>query len=95
MEMEKMYQKLGHLAYANDWKMLVDFEDRKMVFPPVICATNLRPDIVIWSKRSRVVILIELTCCAEEGISAAQLRKENRYAELMAQITQRTGRPHC
>ena len=57
-----------------------------MVFPPLICATSLRPDIVIWSKMSRSVILIELTCCAEEGINAAQQRKETRYAELMEQI---------
>ena len=78
-------KKLGLLAYANDWK-LVDFEDRKMVFPPLICATSLTPDIVIWSKMSRSVILIELTCCAEEGINAAQQRKETRYAELMEQI---------
>jgi hypothetical protein len=74
------------LDYANDWKMLVDFEDRKLVFPPTICATNLRPDIVIWSMMSRIVILIELTCCAEEGIGAAQLRKETRYAELLDEI---------
>ena len=35
---------------------------------------------------SRVVILIELTCCAEEGVGAAQLRKEARYAELLEDI---------
>jgi hypothetical protein len=30
--------------------------------------------------------LIELTCCAEEGIDDARLRKESRYAELLEQI---------
>jgi hypothetical protein len=30
------------------------------------------------------VILLELTCCAEEGIEAAQMRKEARYADLMS-----------
>ena len=79
------------LDYANDWKMLVDFEDKKLVFPPTICATNLRPDIVIWSLMSRVVILIELTCCAEEGIGAAQVRKETRYAELLDEINSSTS----
>ena len=57
-----------YLDYANDWKLQVDFEDRKLVFPPVICSTNLRPDAVLWSCLSRTVILLELTCCAEEGI---------------------------
>ena len=32
------------------------------------------------------MILLELTCCSEEGIDAAQLRKENRYAELTTDI---------
>src|SRR6185295_19575972 len=35
---------------------------------------------------SRTVILIELTCPAEEGIEAAQIRKETRYHELLEQI---------
>ena len=37
-------------------------------------------------KLSRVVILLELTCCAEEGIAAAQVRKESRYQDLLTQI---------
>jgi hypothetical protein len=64
------------LDYANDWKLQVDFEDRKLVFPPIICSTNLRPDAVLWSCLSRTVILLELTCCAEEGIQGAQTEKK-------------------
>ncbi len=66
--------------------MLVDYEDKKMVFPPVICSTNLRPDVVLWSKLTREVILMELTVCAEEGIDAAQLRKESKYTGLLEEI---------
>src|SRR6185437_14934839 len=51
-------------------------------------ATNERPDIVIWSKSARVVIMIELTVCAEEGIAAAQLRKESRYQSLLDNISE-------
>ena len=76
------------LDYANDWKLQVDFEDRKLVFPPVICSTNLRPDAVLWSSLSRTVILLELTCCAEEGIQGAQLRKEARYYDLMQEVVE-------
>src|SRR4051812_34590104 len=47
-----------------------------LVFPPAICSTALRPDAVLWSSLSRTVILLELTCPAEEGIEAAQIRKE-------------------
>ena len=32
---------------------------------------------------------MELTCCAEEGVAAAQLRKEVRYLELVESINLR------
>jgi hypothetical protein len=67
----------GQIGIANDWKLLVDYEHRQYVFPPTICATNQRPDAVIWSMRSRVVILLEPTVPAEEGLQAAHLRKEH------------------
>ena len=73
---------------ANDWKLLVDLDKNNVVFPPSIIATSLRPDIVLWSNRSRIVVLIELTCCAEEGIRAAQLRKETKYSELVDSINE-------
>ena len=66
------------LQGACDWRLLVDFDHAQIVFPPEICATNERPDIIIWSPTRRV-ILIELTCPAEEGIVAARIRKEARY----------------
>ena len=43
------------LDFANDWKMQIDLNDNKLVFPPVICSTSLRPDIVLWSPLSRTV----------------------------------------
>jgi hypothetical protein len=51
----------GALGSANDWKLLVDYTDHQYVFPPNICATSERPDVVIWSMRCRAVILLELT----------------------------------
>jgi len=54
----------GCLSSANDWKLLVDYANRQMIFPPVICATNQRPDIVIWSMSAHEVIMLELTVCA-------------------------------
>ena len=35
---------------------------------------------------SRSVVLLELTCCAEEGVKAAQLRKAVRYHDLVENI---------
>ena len=67
---------------AKDWKILVDFEHDKMVYPPEIYSTPQRPDIVIWSNQLKHVINVELTCPAEEGIEAAQIRKEGRYFDI-------------
>ena len=71
---------------ANDWQLLVDYDNARIVFPPEIYSTSERPDIIIWSKTKRVVLMIELTCPAEEGISAAVDRKKNRYDDLLRKI---------
>ena len=73
------------LECANDWELLVDL-GKQAQFPPTIIASPLRPDIVIWSKMARVVVLIELTCCAEEGVREAQLRKQTKYIPLVNEI---------
>ena len=70
------------LTDANDWQLLIDFEHQKLVFPPQICSTNKRPDIIIWSQNHRTVLIIELTVPADENIVAAQIRKTARYQEL-------------
>ena len=77
------------LQGASDWKLLVDFGQDQVTFPSKILSTNERPDIVFWSVKARKVILIELTCPAEEGISAAQDRKQARYLSLISQIQER------
>ena len=75
---------------ATDWRLLVEIGE-KIVFPPEILATPLRPDIIIWSKKEKRVILIELTVPAEEGIFAAQIRKEARYFALRTAIKKTTS----
>lgn len=72
---------------ARDWKLVADFGGA-MVFPAEIVATAERPDIVMWSPSSRRVLLLELTCPAEEGIDAANLRKNARYEALRLAIVE-------
>jgi hypothetical protein len=60
-----------------------------MVFPEFIYVTNKRPDIVIYSRETCHVMLIELTCPAEEGILPAQVRKKARYTPLKESIEAR------
>ena len=42
--------------------------------------------MVIWSDSCRTVILAELTCPAEEGITEAKIRKHARYGDLTKKI---------
>lgn len=74
------------LTGASDWKILTDYQHANLVFPPEIISTNLRPDIVIWSPSVKKVLLLELTCPAEEGFAAASVRKLARYSELICDI---------
>ena len=74
------------LSTANDWKLLVDFDHDHIVFPPEILSTDQRPDIIIWSRKTKMVLLIELTVPADENIQAAQIRKKARYDELSREI---------
>lgn len=74
------------LKAANDWQLLVDFDICRMLFPVSIVATSERPDVVLWSTRTKTVILGELTCPAEENFSKANARKTDRYTILGEQI---------
>ena len=74
------------LSGSTDWKLLVDYSDRPVVLPPEILATNQRPDIVIWSVALKKVVMVELTCPAEEGIEAAVERKLGQYTQLKQDI---------
>jgi hypothetical protein len=75
------------LAGASDWRLITDYHHSHLVFPPEIVTTNLRPDIVVWSPSLKLVVLLELTCPAEEGFAAASTRKLERYNELLEQIS--------
>ena len=58
----------------------------QLLLSPEIANTNERPDIVLWSISTRSVILIELTCPAEENFNDAKERKLAKYAALCEQI---------
>ena len=71
------------LRCGNDWVFLFDLETG-LIFPPEIASTTQRPDIVIYSKSKKIVVLIELTCPLEDRISTAHELKKDRYLELLS-----------
>ena len=76
---------VGIIHTANDWQMLVDLR-RKLVISPDIAATTLRPDIVIISRSSRNILLLELTVPWEENSETAHEMKTAKYQELCEEI---------
>ncbi len=67
----------GLLKSGGQWDI-----GRKLVFPQKIATTALRPDIVLWSERSRQVVMVELTVPWEERVEEAYHMKRNKYEEL-------------
>ena len=61
----------------------------KLVVPQEIASTNLRYDIVLWSRSRMRVYFIELTVPWEALVAEAYERKKLRYVELGAEAEQR------
>ena len=75
------------LRCATDWEFQFDL-DTNVIFPPEAAVTKLRPDIVIYSRSLRTIIILELTVPHEDNIGKAHERKLNRYASLLAKCEQ-------
>lgn len=59
-----------------------DYLGKKLKFPVEVTHTNLRPDIVLWSKSPKQMIHVELTVPWEERIDEAYELKKPTYQEL-------------
>ena len=84
----------GLLRTASDWEVLIDLQ-RRLIFPPEVAATMLRPDIVIWSREARTVVMIELTVPWETRIEEANERKRTKYHPLVQECGQRGWKAWC
>eukprot|EP00057_Strongylocentrotus_purpuratus_P031916 XP_786079.3 PREDICTED: uncharacterized protein LOC580961 [Strongylocentrotus purpuratus] len=72
---------------ASDWNIRIDLGE-KLIFPPAIVVTNLRPDVVIWSPTSKRAILLELTVPHGANMQRAHERKSRKYEELLLEAEQ-------
>lgn len=82
----KVPEHTSLLSGTKDWKLTVDYTTAPSIFPPEIYPTDERPDLVLWSPSLKRVVLLELTCPAEEGIDNARIRKKKRYNDLLEDI---------
>jgi hypothetical protein len=70
------------------WGVLVDLADALHAYRKLPdkwgVESDQRPDLVLFCERTRELVLCELTVPSEVGFAAAKLRKNVRYAELLA-----------
>ena len=59
------------------------------MIPPHILTTNLRPDLFIVNETSREAVIFELTCPWDSNITRSHTYKEEKYAPLVADMSQR------
>ena len=71
----------GILEVASDWKVLADL-DKRLVFPPHVVVTGLRPDLIIYSDQGKVMIMVELTCPCEQNFDARHVQKVDKYQDM-------------
>ena len=69
----------GIFYSASYWVIRADFSD-SFEFPAFIALTTLRPNIVCFSKLTKKVVLIELTCPKEENFNERHNFKTDKYA---------------
>ena len=75
----------GILHSAADWNLRFDL-DEPLVIPSFLSVSSLRPDILLFSCSTRMVIIIELTCPCEENMSQWHEEKSQKYHSLCTSI---------
>ena len=83
------YKRPSVLVPKAEWKLKVDLDFKKLIFPIEILLTNLHPDMVVWSVPQKTVIIVELTVLWEDNLEWAHSRKREKYADLKAQCEER------
>ena len=79
-------KSFGLLERARDWVLLADIGACKLIFPPEIFSTSERPDIVLYSCKTKTVILVENTSGCEENQSENHASKTDKYKDLVDAI---------
>ena len=72
----------SYMDTARDWKMKVDLDGGRLTIPPHIMHTNLRPDMLLISERTKQMGIVELTVPSEERIQVSSEIKKMKYAPI-------------
>ena len=84
--------KSANLVFSLWRKIGCDFDVREFrqgrsryVFPHDVCATNLKMDGYVLSRKAKVCFGIELTCPMEENIEKWHAAKTEKYREMVTE----------
>ena len=66
--------------WTGSWKAAADRPGKQK---PFVIPTTKKPDIVVWCSERKEVYLVQLIVPHEDNIGAAQVRKDDRYEELL------------
>ena len=83
----------GILAGAKDWELRLDLNSR-LYFPPEVILTDMRPDLIIWSKGAKTIIIGELSVPWEDNIDERNEYKRGKYQDLVSDIQARGWTVH-
>ena len=81
------------LLQANDWTFLYDLEGQ-LQFPVEAAVTSLRPDVVLFSRSSKTIVLLELTVPLEDNVHQAHDRKTTKYSALVTACEENGFKTH-
>ena len=81
------------LLQANDWTFLYDLEGQ-LQFPIEAAVTSLRPGVVLFSRSSKTIVLLELTVPLEDNVHLAHDRKITKYSALVTACEENGFKTH-
>ncbi|XP_078666098.1 uncharacterized protein LOC144908400 [Branchiostoma floridae x Branchiostoma belcheri] len=85
---KKEREQIGIIASASDWSLHTDL-GKQLAFPADIIDTNLGPDLILFSRKTTQVVLLELTVPWEDRMEEANERKRMKYQELVSRCREK------
>lgn len=72
----------GILTGATDWELHVDLK-KKLMFPADVAVTRLRPDMLLISRSTNCIYIVELTVPWEDRLETSHQLKSTKYQDLV------------
>ena len=75
-------ENYNYLSAAKDWRLTVDI-DTNLKIPSEICQTNLRPDLIMVSRKTKQLGIVELTVPNEDRVEVSGELKRLKYEPIV------------